>query len=107
MLRGVHIRDENDLVFTLVTREARRSSAGWFHHTVSSLSRYEFSLAHCAMRSLHIAHDGACATSAVGSTQTPGGDAVYRFFCTSLSHQQCGDDQEILCGSDGHTYTSV
>ncbi|KAK7088749.1 ovomucoid-like [Littorina saxatilis] len=67
----------------------------------------QFSKAHCQVRELHVAHDGHCMTSGLGPGTLPGGQAVYDFFCKNLEHQQCGTDQEIVCGSDDVTYTNL
>ncbi|XP_025092681.1 agrin-like [Pomacea canaliculata] len=65
----------------------------------------EFSKAHCQLRNLHIAHTGVCETGhVVQSTRVPGAHGTYEFFCQTLV---CGDDREVVCASNGHTYLNL
>ncbi|XP_060555154.1 follistatin-like isoform X3 [Ruditapes philippinarum] len=62
----------------------------------------------CVDNNLHILHEGACLSSEASTTPSPnfvhGNDAVLDFFCTTLSHQQCGPEIQEVCATDGRTY---
>ncbi|KAL4239075.1 hypothetical protein ACF0H5_003778 [Mactra antiquata] len=72
-------------------------------------NRCYFAKQQCKDSDLRLLHDGACLPSEVSTTPAPGGgtdggEAVLDFFCTSLSHRDCGTEKNEVCGSDNWTY---
>ncbi len=73
-------------------------------------SRCEFSRAHCADGTIDLKHNGACTDIDLGiSTASPvdGAEAVFDFFCTALSKEDCPADVNKVCASDGNTYANL
>jgi hypothetical protein len=62
--------------------------------------------AYCADKTIHKAHDGACATS---TTLSPvhGSELVLDIFCLELIHFQCLAGGSKICGSDGTFYDNM
>ncbi|XP_052802796.1 agrin-like [Mya arenaria] len=75
---------------------------------VTYRNKCEFSKAHCLNKALDLKHPGACSTAPGGTTVNPvaGGDVVFDFLCTSLSHKDCPTEVSKVCASDGRTYTN-
>jgi hypothetical protein len=103
------------------------------YHSMNKINiifRCDYSKAHCADNSIHVAYQSACASTTpmtttvggsggtgtgtgtgTGGIQTgpvlTGPEAIFDFFCLELSHQPCHTDLETICGSDGNTYINT
>ncbi|XP_060555163.1 ovomucoid-like [Ruditapes philippinarum] len=72
------------------------------------VNRCFFAQQQCVHLELHILHDGAClpseSSTTPAATTVSGHDAVLDFFCTVISKQDCGTEDQPVCASDNWTY---
>ena len=71
-------------------------------------SRCFFTQAKCKGHDIDVAHKGECTGQIpTGPPHLTGEQAVFDFFCIELAHEDCPDQVEKICGSDGYTYYNM